>query len=131
MTVGFSSANIATPLLNAVARATNWTAPVANYAKLYVGDPGATGAANAAAGSTTRVVMTWAAPSGNAVALAATFPVWTNGGTTETLTHIGVFDAIAAGNFLYSIVLTSSQPWVLGNTFTLTSASITASPIAA
>lgn len=131
MTVGFSSANVATPLLNAVARATNWTAPVANYAKLYTGDPGATGANNAAVGSTTRVVLTWAAPSSNAVALTTTFPVWTNGGTSETLTHIGVWDAVSAGNFLYSIALTSSQAWASGNTFTLTSGSITVSPIAA
>lgn len=131
MTVGFSSANVATPLLNAVARATNWTAPVANYAKLYTGDPGAAGANNAAVGSTTRVVLTWAAPSSNAVALTTTFPVWTNGGTSETLTHIGVWDAVSAGNFLYSIALTSSQAWASGNTFTLTSGSITVSPIAA
>lgn len=131
MTVGFSSANIATPTLNAIGRATNWTAPVAQYVKLHTGDPGSAGAGNAAVGSTTRVVMTYAAPSGNAIAQSGTSPVWTNGGTSETLTHISVWDAITSGNFLYSIVLTSSQAWVSGNTFTLTSASITASPIAA
>lgn len=131
MTVGFSSANVATPLLNALRANANWTAPAANYAKLYVGDPGATGASNAAAGSTTRVVLSWAAPSGNAIALQATFPVWTNGGTSETLTHIGVWDAVSAGNFLYSVALTSSQAWASGNTFTLTSGSIAVSPIAA
>lgn len=131
MTVGYSSANIATPLLNAVGRATNWTAPVANYAKLHTGDPGASGASNAAAGDTTRKALTWAAPSSNAIALTTTFPVWTNGGTSETLTHISVWDASSAGNFLYSIALTSSQAWASGNTFSLTSGSITASPIAA
>jgi hypothetical protein len=131
MVVGYSSANAATPILNGIARATNWTAPVANYAKLHVGDPGAAGANNAAAGSTTRVVLTWAAPSSNAVALTTTLPVWTNGGTSETLTHISVWDAVSAGNFLYSIALTSSQAWASGNTFTLTSGSITVSPIAA
>lgn len=131
MTVGYSSANVATPLLNALRANASWTAPAANYAKLYVGDPGATGANNAAAGSTTRVVLTWAAPSGNAIALTTVFPVWTNGGTSETLTHIGVFDAITAGNFLYSVALTSAQAWATANTFTLTSGSITVSPIAA
>lgn len=131
MTVGYSSANIITPMLNAIARATNWTAPVANYAKLHTADPGAAGATAAAVGSTTRVVMTWAAPSGNAVALTTTFPVWTNGGTSETITHISVWDASSAGNFLYSIALTSSQAWATGNTFTLTSGSIAGSPVAA
>lgn len=131
MTVGYSSANIATIVLNLVARATNATAPVAQFAKLHTADPGAAGATAAAVGSTTRVAITWAAPSSNAVALTTTFPVWTNGGTSETLTHISVWDASSAGNFLYSIALTSSQAWASGNTFTLTSGSITFSPVAA
>lgn len=131
MTVGYSSANIVTPVLNAVARATNMTAPVAQFGKLHTADPGSAGATAAAVGSTTRVAMTWAAPSSNAVALTTTLPVWTNGGTSETLTHISVWDASSAGNFLYSIALTSSQAWASGNTFTLTSGSITFSPVAA
>lgn len=130
MTVGISSANLATGWLNSI-RGTNFTAPVANFAKLHTGDPGATAAANAAVGSATRVVLTLAAPSGNAIALTGTNPVWTNGGTSETLTHISVWDAVSVGNFLFSAVLTSSQAWVSGNTFTLTSLTVSLSPIAA
>ena len=130
MTVGISSANLCTPWLNTL-RGTNMTAPVATYVKLHVGDPGAAGANNAAAGSTTRVVATQSAPSGNAIALSGTLPVWTNGGTSETLTHISVWDAITAGNFNYSVALSASQAWAVGNTFTLTTLGFTFTPIAA
>jgi len=58
-------------------------------------------------------------------------PVWTNGGTTETITHISSWDAITAGNFLFDAVLTAAQAWVNTNTFTLTSLTISMTPIAA
>lgn len=130
MTVGMSSGNLITPWLNTL-RGTNMTAPVATYIKLHIGDPGAAGASNAAAGSTTRVVATQAAPSGNAIAINGTNPVWTNGGTSETITHISVWDAITSGAFQYSAALSASQAWVSGNTFTLTTLGFTFTPIAA
>lgn len=130
MTVGLSSTNTATPLLNWF-RSTNATAPVGAFVKLHTADPGAAGATAAAAGSTTRVTVSFAAPSSNAIAMTGTAPSWTNGGTSETLTHISVWDASSAGNFDYSAALTASQAWVSGNTFTLTSLSISLSPIAA
>lgn len=130
MTIGVSSANIATLFLNLL-RATNATAPVATYVKLHTGDPGAAGANNAAAGSTTRNVVTFNSPSGNAIALTASPSQWTNGGSSETLTHVSVWDASSAGNFLWSAALSSSQAWVSTNTFTLTSLGVSISPIAA
>lgn len=129
MTVGISGTNLITPWLNTI-RASNMTAPVATYVKLHTGDPGV-GAGNVAAGSTTRVVTTFASPSGNAIAMTGTAPTWTNGGTTETLTHLSVWDAVTAGNFLYSVALTASQAWVSGNNFTLSTNTFTFSPIAA
>jgi hypothetical protein len=130
MTVGISSANIATPWLNTL-RATNMTAPVGSFVKLHTADPGAAGATAAAVGSTTRVTVAFAAPSGNAIALTGTQPVWTNGGTSETLSHISVWDAITTGNFDWSAALTTPQAWASGNTFTLTTLTVSLSPIAA
>lgn len=130
MTVGLSSGNVITGWLNTL-RGTTMTGLAGLFVKLHVGDPGAAGASNAAAGSTTRVVVTLAAPSGNAVALTGTQPVWTNGGTSETLTHISVWDAITAGNFDWSAVLTAPQAWVSTNTFTLTTLSVSIAPVAA
>jgi hypothetical protein len=130
MTVGLSSANIATPWLNTL-RGTNMTAPTGLFVKLHTADPGAAGATAAAAGSTTRVAVTEAAPSGGAIAMTGTQPSWTNGGTSETLTHISVWDAASAGNFLFSAALTATQAWASGNTFTLTSLGVSLTPIAA
>lgn len=130
MTVGLSSANVATPFLNAL-RGTNWTAPVGSFVKLHTADPGAAGATAAAVGSTTRVTVAFAAPSGNAIAMTGTAPVWTNGGTSETLSHVSVWDAITTGNFDWSAALATPQPWASGNTFTLTALGVSLSPIAA
>lgn len=129
MTVGVHSTNVVTPLLNYF-RGSNPTAPAAIYVKLHTADPSAAGTNAAAAGSTTRVVATFAAPSGNAIALTGTQPAWTNGGTSETLSHISVWDAISAGNLLWTAALTSTQAWASGNTFTLTSLGIAFAPIA-
>ena len=130
MTVGISSANVATILLNWF-RNTNATAPAGTFVKLHTGDPGASGATAAAAGSTTRVAATFAAPSSNQIVLNGTLPVWTNGGTSETISHISVWDASTAGNFDYSAALTTPQAWVSTNTLTLTGLTISFTPIAA
>ena len=101
------------------------------FVKLYVGDPGAAGASNAAAGSTTRVQATMAAASAGSKAMTSMASTWTNGGTSETLSHIGLWTASTAGTFNASGALTASQAWVNTNTFTLTSLSIAITPIAA
>jgi hypothetical protein len=107
------------------------TVVAGTFVKLHTADPGSAGATAAAAGSTTRVAVTQAAASSGAIAQNGTAPVWTNGGTTETITHISVWDASSAGNFLYSAVLTASQAWVSGNTFTLNSLGVSITPLAA
>lgn len=131
MTVGISSANVASKFLDLVLRASPWTAPAAVYVKLHVGDPGSAGSANAAAGSTTRVVITHNAASGGTSTISGTAPSWTNGGTSETITHVSYFDASTAGNFLGSAALSSSKAWASGDTFSLTTDSWSISPIAA
>lgn len=132
MTVGVSTVNIANAWLNAArGGGTNMTAPSNTYVKLHTGDPGAAGASNAAVGDATRKAVTHAAASGGAIAMNGTAPVWTNGGTSETISHISVWDASSGGNFLYSVALSASQAWASGNTFTLTSLGVSISPLAA
>src|SRR6478609_4910005 len=106
MTVGLATTTLANKWLDML-RAVAFTAPPATYVKLHTADPGAAGATAPAAGSTTRVVATLAAASGGAVAITGTNPVWTNGGTSETISHITVWDAITTGNFLWSAALTT------------------------
>lgn len=124
MTVGLAAAAVNGWLDGTFATATC-------YVKLHTGDPGSAGANNAAAGSTTRVQATMAAASGGSKAMSSMASSWTNGGTSETLSHISLWTAAAAGTFNGSAALTGSQAWVSTNTFSLTSLSIAITPIAA
>ena len=104
--------------------------PVATYIKLHTADPGGT-AVTAPSANVTRVVATLGNASGGAIAITGTNPVWTNGGTGETLSHISVWDAITAGNLLWTAAITTPQAWASGNTFTLTSLGMSLAPLAA
>lgn len=130
MAVGLSSANLASKWLDMLS-GTAFTAPAGAFIKLHTADPGSAGATAAAAGSTTRVAITYAAASAGSKAMNGTLPVWTNGGTSETISHITSWDASTSGNFLFSAALTASQAWATGNTFTLSSLTVSLTPIAA
>lgn len=108
------------------------TFPTAScYIKLHTADPGAAGATAAAAGSTTRVQATMAAASGGSKAMTSMASSWTNAGTSETVSHISIWSAAAAGTFNGSAAVTASQAWVSTNTLSLTSFSVAITPIAA
>lgn len=127
MAVGLSTTNVVNVWLNWF-RGTNATAPTSINVKLHTGDPG-TGSTAAAAGDTTRKAATFNAPSGGAIALSNS-PQWTNGGTSETLSHVSAWDDPTAGNFLLSAALSASQAWAATNTFTLTAFGISITPLA-
>ena len=93
------------------------------YAKLHIGDPGEAGTANAAA-ETDRVEVTFDASSGGVVALAAT-ATWTAVSTTETYSHVSLWDAATAGNCIGSGAMTTPVDVVAGNDFDLTALTIT------
>ncbi|WP_069883529.1 phage tail fiber protein [Streptomyces luteocolor] len=97
-----------------------YSAVAGTFAQLHTGDPGAAGTANVSVGSTTRNSFTFAASSsGSALALSAAPSAWTNGGTSETLTHISVWTASTSGTFLFSVALTASRAWATSDSFTL------------
>jgi hypothetical protein len=129
MTVGLSNVNLATRWLN-VLRNTAATAVTTCYVELHTADPGASGTTGVSVGSTTRVAATFAIPSGGAIAL-SNAPQWTNGGTSETISHIAVFDAASAGNFLFSAQLTTAKAWANGDTLTLNTLGVSLTPLAA
>ena len=115
-------------LLDAVVNATTTGGglPTANvWVKLHVGDPGEAGTANPA-GNTTRVQASFgAAASGTANSDADV--AWTSVSTTETYTHISLWDASTAGNCLWSGALTASKAVNSGDNFTIPSGSLTVS----
>jgi hypothetical protein len=135
MTVGFSAANLANKWLDVLgsgaSAGTTFTALAASYIKLHTGDPGSAGASAAAAGSTTRVAQAFAAASGGSKSGNGTNPSWTNVSTSETISHISLWDHISAGNFILSGTLAASKAWADTDTLTLTSLTISLTPIAA
>ena len=91
------------------------------YIKLYVGDPGATGVANAATETTRKSVSFATAASGLMTSDAAT--TWTAVAASEDYSHYGAWDASTGGNFLWSGLITAAAV-TAGDTFTLASGDI-------
>jgi hypothetical protein len=129
MTVGLAATTLANKWLDTLKNTSYAAALVA--IKLHTADPGSAGTTSAAAGDTTRKTVTWGTSSAGSLAMSSMSGSWTNGGTSETLSHISAWDSTTAGNFLFSVALGSSQAWASGNTFSLTSLSVSLSPIAA
>ena len=101
------------------------------FVKLHTADPGAAGATAAAVGSATRVQATMGAAAAGSKAMTSMASTWTNGGTSETLSHLSLWTAATASTFNGSAALTASQAWVKTNTFQLSSLSIAITPVAA
>jgi len=98
-------------------------AVTAPYIKLHLGDPGEDGTANAAV-ETTRKAVTFSAASSGSMASSATVS-WTNVSTTETYSHWSLWDASTAGNCLWSGAFSSSAAVTAGDTFQITSLTLT------
>ena len=97
----------------------SWTAPSGVYLKLHTGDPGEAGTSNAAT-ETTRKVVTFSAAASGSISSAATVE-WTNVSTTETYSHWSLWDASTSGNCLWTGALSSSAAVTAGDTFQITS----------
>jgi hypothetical protein len=98
---------------------TSWTMPSGVYIKLHTGDPGEAGTSNAAT-ETTRKVVTFSAAASGSISSAATVE-WTNVSTTETYSHWSLWDASTSGNCLWTGALSSSAAVTAGDTFQITS----------
>ncbi len=129
MAVGLAASH-ANSVLN-VFRNTSYTGIATVFVQLHTADPGAAGTTAVSVGSTTRIQATWNAASGGSMSLTAALTGWTNGGTSETISHVSLWTASSAGTFLQSAALTASQAWVSTNTFTLNTLTLAHTPIAA
>lgn len=89
------------------------------YIKLHTGDPGED-ALNNAATEATRKVVTWAAAASGSIATNS-IAEWMNVSTTETYSHWSLWDALTAGNPLWTGALSSSAAVTAGDTFQITS----------
>jgi hypothetical protein len=98
----------------------NTSFAVANsYVKLHLGDPGEDGTANAAT-EATRKLVSWSSASSGSKASSATLS-WTNVAATEVYTHWSLWDNSTAGNCLWSGSLSASASVTAGDTFEITS----------
>lgn len=127
MATGLSTANLANKILDHLRGGTAWTQPSGCYIKLHTGDPGSAGTANASA-VTTRQAATFSAASSGAIALSNS-PAFSMT-SSETISHISVWDASSAGNFLWSCALSSSKAVTNGDTLTFTTLGVSFTPLA-
>jgi hypothetical protein len=129
MAVGLSGTNLANKWLDMLS-GTAFTAPAGSFVKLHTADPGAAGA-TAASANTTRVSASWSAASAGSKAMSntPTWAAWASGSETES--HISSWDASTAGNFLFSVVLTTPKSVTNGDTFTLSTLTFALTPVAA
>jgi hypothetical protein len=125
MTVGVASAT-ANSWLNAL-RGTSYSVATL-FVKLHVGDPGAAGTANAAA-LTTRNALTMNAASAGSMTLSSLAAFV--GVSTETISHLSVWDNVSAGNLIATGALSASKTINLSDTLTLTSLTMAITPLAA
>lgn len=129
MTAGLHTVNLANKFLNTLS-GTSFSVTTC-YVQLHTADPGSAGTTSVSA-VTTRQTLAWnAAASGSKTASGSPVATWSMT-TTETITHISLWDASTSGNFLTSIALSSPASVVNGSTVNLTSLTIGAiSPLAA
>ena len=93
------------------------------YVKLHLGDSGEDGTASPAA-ETTRKAVSWSVASAGSKASSATMS-WTNVSATETYTHWSMWDSSTAGNCLWTGALSASAAVTAGDTFEITSLTLT------
>ena len=98
-------------------------AVTAVYLKLHTGDPGEAGTSNAATEATRKVVSFSAASSGSMTSSATV--EWTNVSTTETYSHWSLWDSLTTGNCLWSGSLATTAAVTAGDTFQITSLTLT------
>ena len=94
------------------------------YIKLHTQDPGTAGTANPAT-ETTRKSVSFGVSTTGALASDADIS-WTNIAGSEDANHFTCWDALSAGNFLFSGTITAN-PYDAGDTYTITSGNLTVS----
>jgi hypothetical protein len=128
MTTGLAATTLANKWLDMLA-GTAFTAPAGSFAEPHTADPGAAGTTSVFTTVTTqRSSITYSAASAGSKAQ-TNIPTWAVTGS-GTVSHIAVFDASSAGNFLFSAAVTTPKAVTNGDTLNLTSLSISFTPIA-
>lgn len=116
------SAYLANKFLDCLVNASGFNI-AAVYIQLHTGDPGSAGTSNVAGNNTRKSISEAAAASGSKASNADI--TWTSVSTSETYSYVSLWDASTLGNYLWSAALTSSVAVLAGDTFTISSGSLT------
>jgi hypothetical protein len=95
------------------------------YVKLHTGDPGEDGTNNAAT-ETTRKSVSWASAADGSMSSNAAL-TWTNVAASETYSHWSMWDNSTSGNCLWVGALSSNATVTAGDTFEITTLTLTLS----
>lgn len=112
-------------LLNLTFNATAYAGQATVHVKLHIGDPGEAGTTNPAV-HTTRAAVTFGAAASGVVTSDST-AAFTGMAANETITHVSLWDAAAAGNHLWNGPLTTPKPVTVGDNFSILSGQLTVS----
>jgi len=95
------------------------------YVQLHTANPGTVGTTSVSSVTTRPAITFTTATTG--VLNSSSSPSWSSwaGTNGEVVTHVSFWDASSAGNFLWSAALSSSKTINTGDTFTLSSCSLT------
>lgn len=131
MAIGLAAA-VLNGWLNALCKATNYTAPTAFWVKLHLADPGVAGATSPALNAT-RVQATFGTVASGGSITTTTDLNWTSVPNAETYSHVSFWDASTAGTFLGSDDLATPRTVAVGDNFTIPIGSLTVAitPVAA
>ncbi len=106
-----------TEILDHVFGGNAYTAPSTLYLALYTAAPGETGGGTECTGTDyARTAVTFTV-SGNEATNSAAVEFATAGNNWGTITHVGVFDALTAGNLMAYGTLTASKTVETGDVF--------------
>jgi len=111
------STYIGNKILDAILNATTLTGIATPYISLHTGDPGLVGSSEVSGGSYIRKAGSFIAAASKAADNDAA--VEFAGMPAATVTHIGIWDAENAGNFIWGGTNTGTQAVSAGNTFRL------------
>jgi len=112
-------------LINATLRNTSYTSPTTVYVALYTSDPtDADTGTEISGGSYARQSVTFGAPSNGVSTNSSSVKFPTATGNWGTITHIGLRDALTAGNLLYHTPLDASKTVNTSDVFTIASGNL-------
>ena len=112
-------------LINAILRNTAYTSPAVVYLALYTSDPTDADTGTEVTGNGyARQSITFGAPSNGVSTNSAAIEFPQATGSFGTVTHVGIRDALTAGNLLFHTPLDASKTIATGDVFRVASGSL-------